>query len=158
MSKEIRVKIPEREDFDEALVNLMKFFLDTETKAKIYLYLRKKDRSTSQQIAKGANLYPSSVREALAEMTKSGIVTREKLEIEGAGKNPYVYEAISPKKLAKLKVNGMEQRLNDLFNLDKHLHEGGRELSHPRIPFKIRIERARKNHGEETGKGEAEEK
>jgi predicted transcriptional regulator len=144
MTKEIRVKIPEREDFDEALVSLMKFFLDTETKAKIYLYLRKKGRSTSQQIAKGANLYPSSVREALADMTKSGVVTREKLEIEGAGKNPYVYEAISPKELAKLKVNGIEKRLNDLFNLDKHLREGERELSHPRIPFKIKIERARK--------------
>lgn len=144
MTKEIRVTIPEREDFDEALVNLMKYFLDTETKAKIYLYLRKKGRSTSQQIAKGANLYPSSVREALAEMTKNRVLNREKLAMEGAGKNPYVYEAISPKELAKLKVKGMEQSLNDLFNLDKHLHEGERELSHPRIPFKIIIERRKK--------------
>jgi hypothetical protein len=30
MTKEIHVKIPDREDFDEALVNLMKFFLHTE--------------------------------------------------------------------------------------------------------------------------------
>ena len=144
MTKEIHVKIPDREDFDEALVNLMKFFLDTETKAKIYLYLRKRGRSTSQEIAKGANLYPSSVREALAEMTKSGVVTREKLEVEGVGKNPYVYEAIPPKELAKLKVKGMEQRLNDLFNLDRHLRDEGRELSHPRLPFKIKIEKAKK--------------
>lgn len=149
MTKEIRVKIPDREDFDEALVNLMKFFLDTETKAKIYLYLRKKGKSTSRQIARGANLYPSSVREALTEMTKGGVVTREKLEIKGAGKNPYVYEAIPPKELAKLKVKGMEQRLNDLFNLDKHLHEGEREFKHPRIPFKIRIEKVKKEKKEE---------
>jgi predicted transcriptional regulator len=144
MTKEIHVKIPDREDFDEALVNLMKFFLDTETKAKIYLYLRKRGKSTSQEIAKGANLYPSSVREALAEMTKSGVVTREKLEVEGVGKNPYAYEAISPKELAKLKVKSMEQRLNDLFNLDKHLRDEGREISHPRLPFKIKIEKTKK--------------
>jgi predicted transcriptional regulator len=146
--KEIRVKIPEREDFDEALVNLMKFFLSTETKAKIYLYLRKKGRSTSQQIARGANLYPSSVREALVELTKSGVVTREKLEIKGAGKNPYVYEAISPKELAKLRVRSIEQRLNDLFNLDKYLQGEGRELKHPRLPFKIKIERVKKERND----------
>lgn len=144
MTRDIHVRIPDREDFDEALVNLMKFFLDTETKAKIYLYLRKKGKSTSQQIARGANLYPTSVREALAEMTKNGIVTREKLEVKGAGKNPYVYEAISPKKLAKLKVKGIERRLNDLFNLDRYLQGEGRELSHPKLPFKIKIERARR--------------
>jgi predicted transcriptional regulator len=144
MTKEIHVKIPDREDFDEALVNLLKFFLNTETKAKIYLYLRKRGRSTSQDIARGANLYPSSVREALVEMTKSGVVTREKLEVKGAGKNPYAYEAITPKELAGLKVKSMEQRLNDLFNLDRYLREEGREISHPRLPFKIKIEKAKK--------------
>lgn len=145
MAKEIHVKIPDREDFDEALVNLVKFFLDTETKAKIYLYLRKRGKSTSQEISRGANLYPSSVREALAEMTKSGVVTREKLEVEGVGKNPYVYEAIPPRELAKLRIKSMEQRLNDLFNLDRHLREEGREISHPRLPFKIKIEKAKKS-------------
>lgn len=144
MARDIHVKIPDREDFDEALVNLMKFFLDTETKAKIYLYLRKRGTSTSQEIARGANLYPSSVREALVEMTKSGVVTREKLEVEGAGKNPYVYEAISPRELARLRIKSMEQRLNDLFNLDRHLRGEGRELSHPRLPFKVKIEKAKK--------------
>ncbi|MFQ5888102.1 MAG: helix-turn-helix domain-containing protein, partial [Candidatus Hydrothermarchaeales archaeon] len=118
MVKELKVKVPEIEDFDAALINVLKFFLDTESKAKIYLYLRKRGKSTSTEIAKGANLYPSSVREALVEMTKAGIATREKLVKEGAGKNPYVYEAISPTDLLKKKVDKIENRLNKLINLD----------------------------------------
>jgi len=143
MVKEIRVKVPEREDFGEALINLMKYFLDTETKGKIYLFLRKKGKSTSQEIAKGANLYPSSVREALVQMTKGGVVKREKLEVKGAGKKPYLYEAIPTSELAKLKIKGIERRLNELFNLDRYLKEG-KEIRPPKIPIRIRIERVAK--------------
>jgi|TARA_B100002003_G_C14113977_1_gene535813 predicted transcriptional regulator len=141
MVKEIHVKIPDRDDFDEAFAGLIKIFLNTDTKLKIYLYLRKMGRSTSHQISKGANLYPSSVRETLKKMFKEGIVTRDKLKIEGAGKNPYEYEAISSKELTKRGITDMEKNLNKMFNLDKILQDGKRELSHSRIPLKIIIER-----------------
>ncbi|MFQ5974903.1 MAG: helix-turn-helix domain-containing protein [Candidatus Hydrothermarchaeales archaeon] len=146
MVKELKVKVPEIEDFDAALVNLLKFFLDTESKAKIYLYLRRRGSSTSREIAKGANLYPSSVREALKEMTKSKITTREKLEIEGAGKNPYIYEAISPTDLMKKKVDKIENRLNKLINLDTYLKED-KEVKPPGVPVRIRIERIEDEEG-----------
>lgn len=150
MAKEIRVKVPDREDFGEAVVNLVKFFLDTETKSKIYLFLRKKGSATSDEIAKGANLYPSSVREALIDMTKGGIVKRKKLKKEGAGKNPYVYEAIPTKVLTKRKIKRIEDRLNRLFNLDEHL-KGGKELRAPKVPIRIRIEKI-EDEEEEDGK------
>lgn len=143
MVREVKIKVPEREDFDEALVNLLKYFLDTETKAKIYLYLRKKGKATSEEIAEGANLYPSSVREALAGMYKSRVLKREKLKMEGVGKNPYVYEAISPSELTKKKIKGIEHRLNKLFNLDTYLKEG-KEIKPPKIPIRIRIEKVEK--------------
>jgi hypothetical protein len=44
--KEIRIPLPGREDVDEALVGLLKFFLESEAKSKIYLFLRKKGTST----------------------------------------------------------------------------------------------------------------
>jgi predicted transcriptional regulator len=140
MTKELKVKVPEKVDFDEALVGVVKFFLDTETKSKIYLFLRKNGRSTSPEIAKGANLHPSSVREALKEMTKGGILRREKLEVEGAGKRPYVYEAITPAELVKGKVKGIEDILNRVSNLDERL-KGKKKLKRPRLPYRIRIER-----------------
>ncbi|MFQ6136796.1 MAG: helix-turn-helix domain-containing protein [Candidatus Hydrothermarchaeales archaeon] len=157
MVKEIKVKVPEKEDFDEVLVNLLKFFLDTESKAKIYLFLRKRGKATSLEIAKGANLYPSSVREALAEMTKGGIVTREKLEKEGAGKNPYIYEAIPASELTKKKIRKIEERLNTLFNLDTYIKEG-REVKPPGVPVRIRIEKIEDEEGNIEIKVEKETK
>jgi predicted transcriptional regulator len=150
MVREVKIRVPEKGDFDEALVNLLKYFLDTETKAKIYLYLRKKGRATSEEIAKGANLYPSSVREALSEMYKGRIIGRGKLKVEGAGKNPYVYEAIPASELAKKKIRDIEDRLNRLLNLDRYLKEG-KEIKPPRIPVRIRIEKVEK---EKTGREE----
>ncbi|MEE8359046.1 MAG: helix-turn-helix domain-containing protein [Candidatus Hydrothermarchaeales archaeon] len=155
MVKELKVKVPEIEDFDAALVNVLKFFLDTESKAKIYLYLRKNGKSTSREIAKGANLYPSSAREALIEMTKTGITKREKLKKEGVGKNPYIYEAISPIELTKKKIDKIEKRLNKLINIDTYL-KGDKEVKPPGVPVRIRIERIEDEEGNVNIKVEKE--
>ncbi len=146
--KEIKIKVPEKEDLDDALVGLMKFFLDSEAKSKIFIALRKKGPATSQEIARGANLYPSSTREALASMTKSGVVTRRKLETSGAGKNPYVYEAIPPSELFKTKISGIEAKLNKLLNLDNYL-KGGKTIGHRKVPYRVRIEKVIDEKGEE---------
>jgi len=147
--KEIKIPLPEREDLDEAMVGVLKFFLDSEAKSKIYLYLRKKGPSTSQDISKGANLYSSSTREALAEMTKKGTVTREKLETEGIGKKPYIYEAIPPGELIKKKIGGIESKLNKLLNLDSSIKEGKKSKA-PKMPYRVRIEKIIDETGEET--------
>ncbi len=147
--KEIKIPIPENEDLDEAMVTVLKFFLDSEAKSKIYLYLRKKGPSTSQDIAKGSNLYPSSARESLSEMTKKGILTRKKLKTEGAGKKPYIYEAIPPVDLIKKKIGGIESKLNKLLNLDRVLKEDKNPKS-SKEPYRVRIEKVIDEKGEET--------
>jgi hypothetical protein len=99
-------------------------------------------------IAKGANLYPSSTREALSNMTKSGVVTRNKLETTGSGKKPFVYEAIPPGELLKIKLGGIETLLNRLQNLDVYIR-GERTVTYRRGPYKVRIEKLIDENGEE---------
>lgn len=144
MVKKIKIELPEKKDFDKALVKRLKIFLDTETKAKIYLYLRKKGKAISEEIAKGTDLYPSSVREALIEMTEKGILKREKKEREGTGKKPYLYDAISPLELTNRVISKIEKNLNDLLSLDRVIKDK-KEISHEKFPFKITIERVKKS-------------
>lgn len=111
------------EQFDEGIVDLLSWLLDTDTRARIYIFLRKYPHSTSEEIAKGTGLYPSTVRETLAELTNDEIVTREKRKSTGAGNNPYEYEAIPPSALVTGIKNQIQSQLNAVFNLDNHLRD-----------------------------------
>ena len=106
---------------DEGLVELLTWILDTETRARIYIYLREQPRSTSDEIADGTGLYPSTVREALAELNSEDKVTRSKRESTGAGNNPYEYLAIPPADLVTDVVGDVQEGLNTVFNLDDQL-------------------------------------
>lgn len=106
---------------DARLVDLLSWVLDTETRARIYLYLRQNPASTSDEVAEGTGLYPSTVREALAELAEEGTVTRGKREAGGAGNNPYEYEAITPSELVSGIVGELQEELNTVFNLDDAL-------------------------------------
>ncbi|MFB6160606.1 MAG: helix-turn-helix domain-containing protein [Haloferacaceae archaeon] len=108
-------------EFDEGVVDLLAWLLDTETRARIYVYLRQHPDSTSEEVADGTGLYPSTVREALAELADEGTVTRHKRESAGAGNNPYEYEAIPPNELVRRAVGGVQEQLNAVFNLDERL-------------------------------------
>jgi len=109
------------DEFDQRLVDLLAWMLDTETRARIYVYLRQNEHSTSEEIAEGTGLYPSTVREALAELTDEETVTRRKRESEGAGNNPYEYAAIPPSDLVGNIAEQVQQELNTVFNLDRYL-------------------------------------
>ncbi len=113
------------EEFDRGIVDLLAWVLDTETRARIYVYLRQYPGSTSEEIAAGTGLYPSTVREALAELNEEGNVSREKRESEGAGNNPYEYTAIAPSELVGGILHQVQDELNTVFNLDQYLAEGG---------------------------------
>jgi predicted transcriptional regulator len=115
------------EQFDESVVELLSWVLDTETRARIYVYLRQHADSTSDEIADGTGLYPSTVREALAELHDEEKVTRSKRESGGAGNNPYEYTAIAPSELVSSIAGDVQSELNTVFNLDDHLGDGGDE-------------------------------
>ncbi|MFC4542135.1 helix-turn-helix domain-containing protein [Halosolutus amylolyticus] len=107
------------EEVDQRIVDLLSWILDTETRAKIYVYLLANPGSTSEEVAKGTGLYPSTVREALAELHDEERVRREKRASEGAGNNPYEYTAIQPSDLVGGVVDQVQQELNTIFTLDR---------------------------------------
>jgi predicted transcriptional regulator len=108
-------------EFDEGVVDLLAWVLDTETRARIYVYLRQHPDSTSNEVAEGTGLYPSTVREALAQLHEEGTVERHKRESAGAGNNPFAYEAIAPSALVHEVVGQVQEQLNAVFNLDRRL-------------------------------------
>jgi predicted transcriptional regulator len=134
------------EEFDQGIVDLLAWLLDTETRARIYVYLRSDPDSTSSEIAEGADLYPSTVREALAELHEEEYVTRDKRQNAGAGNNPYEYEAIAPSDLVRDAVEDVQAQLNTVFDLDRRLNgtEGGRGVG----PVSITVDGAGVEFGE----------
>ncbi|MDY6779587.1 MAG: helix-turn-helix domain-containing protein [Halobacteria archaeon] len=146
-------KIKESVDsVDTGLVELLSSFLETETRSKVYLYLRKRGEATSEEIAEDTGLYPSTVRETLSDLYQEGIVERRKKQTEGAGNNPYVYTAIPPSNLAQKFSERVEERLNKLFNLDSYLDtRRKREISADWSPYKIVIDSE-----DEDGESESE--
>jgi predicted transcriptional regulator len=113
------------EQFDDGVVDVLGWLLDTETRARIYVYLRQHPGSTSDEVADGTGLYPSTVREALADMHEESTVSREKRESGGAGNNPFEYSAIAPSDLVGGAVDDVQDQLNAIFNLDDHLAGNG---------------------------------
>jgi predicted transcriptional regulator len=111
-------------EFDEGLVDLLAWLLDTETRARIYVYLRQQPHATSEEVADGTGLYPSTVREALADLHDDGTVARRKREHDGAGNNPYEYTAIAPSDLVRSAAEQVQSELNTVFNLDDRLGGG----------------------------------
>ncbi|MFB6146534.1 MAG: ArsR family transcriptional regulator [Halobacteriaceae archaeon] len=103
--------------FDDRVVDVLSWVLDTETRARIYVYLRQHPWSTSEEVAEGTGLYPSTVREALAELADEDRVSRRKRESEGAGNNPYEYTAIAPSELVREAVTPLQDELNAVCNL-----------------------------------------
>ena len=133
------------EQFDEGVVDLLAWLLDTETRARIYVYLRDNPRSTSDEIADGTGLYPSTVREALAELHDEGTVDRDKREASGAGNNPYEYEAIAPSELVRGVVGDVQRELNAVFNLDRRL--GGESTDGDAEPVQISVDDDEESEG-----------
>jgi predicted transcriptional regulator len=109
------------EQFDEGVVDLLSWILETETRARIYIHLRQHPDSTSDEIADGTGLYPSTVREALAALHEDRTVERSKRENDGAGNNPYEYSAIPPSDLIGGVVDDVQGYMNAVFNLDQYL-------------------------------------
>ena len=130
------------EQFDEGVVDMLAWVLDTETRARIYVSLRQHSESTSDEIADATGLYPSTVREALAALHDEGKVTRSKRESDGAGNNPYEYSAIAPSELVNTIVGDVQSELNTVFNLDAHLGGTADDADDEAEPVTISVEEA----------------
>ena len=109
------------EQLDEGVIDLLDWVLETDTRTRIYVQLRKEPNRTSEELAEATGLYPSTVREALAELTDDGIVSRSKRPDDGAGNNPYEYTAIPPSELVSEVVQRIQTQLNAVVNLDRLL-------------------------------------
>ncbi|WP_420028525.1 helix-turn-helix domain-containing protein [Halorussus lipolyticus] len=148
------------DQFDQGIVDLLSWVLDTETRARIYVYLRQHPHSTSEEIAEGTGLYPSTVRESLAELHDEEKVQRRKRESEGAGNNPYEYTAIAPSELVGGIVGQVQDELNTVFNLDTHLESDDRSDRTDAVettePVSIRVEE-RESDDSTTESGETDE-
>ncbi|KAB1196137.1 MULTISPECIES: winged helix-turn-helix domain-containing protein [Haloferax] len=118
-------------EFDDGLIDLLAWVLETETRARIYVFLRQNPYSTSEEVANGTGLYPSTVREALAELADDETVDRRKRKSSGAGNNPYEYVAIAPSELVKGVTTQVQSQLNAVFNLDRRLGTDGSEETDP---------------------------
>ena len=129
--------VPAVEAVDEGLVELLAWLLDTETRARIYVFLRMSPARTSGEVAEGTGLYPSTVRECLAAMHEEGVLTRTKRASEGAGNNPYEYRAIAPGDLVGELVADIQDQLNAICNLDRHLRNG--RVEQPAEPVRIEV-------------------
>ena len=138
------------EQFDEGLVDVLSWVLETETRARIYVYLRQNPHSTSDEIAAGTGLYPSTVREALAELHDEGRVTRTKRESDGAGNNPYEYAAMAPSNLVGGIVDDVQDELNRVCNLDRMLGpDRGDDFETGEEPVTITVEDASSDRSDE---------
>lgn len=111
-------------ELDTRLIDILSWVLDTETRGRIYVYLRQEPWSTSDEVAEGTGLYPSTVREALAELSEEEIVERRKRESEGAGNNPYEYKSIAPSELVGSVVGRVQEELNTVFTMDRRGEDG----------------------------------
>jgi len=139
------------EGFDEGVVDVLSWVLDTETRAKIYVHLRKHPNSTSDEVAEGTGLYPSTVREALAELHEEGTVVRDKRESDGAGNNPYEYRAISPSALVRGAIQDVQDSLNAVFRMDRYVDKA--EMGDEE-PVTITVEEAEDDAGDADPAGE----
>jgi len=102
---------------DKSIEKAIRDILESRVRSRIYLYLLRKNGAKSEQIIKGTQLHPSTVREALSEMYDRGLIYRKKIKNDSIGKNPYMYYPISPVKLLKQYASEIEYRLNKLASL-----------------------------------------
>jgi len=132
------------DNLEEVVTEIFK----SRTKARIYLHLVTGGRQTSDQVSKGTGLYPSTVRDALADMHSKGFLSRTKVEKEGAGKHPFIYQAISPMQLVEAYARTMESRLTALLNVKRILKKDSIKL--PILPVTIFIGGNKKESEDES--------
>jgi len=101
----------------KSLESLVQDILKSRAQSRIYLFLLRKNAAKTQDIIKGTNLHPSTVRESLVKMHEKKLIFRKKQKNDNIGKNPYTYFPLPPIKLLKRYTTELETRLNNLATL-----------------------------------------
>ncbi|ERH10076.1 MAG: sugar-specific transcriptional regulator TrmB [halophilic archaeon J07HX64] len=129
-----------REQFDENIIDLLSWVLDTDTRARIYVHLCQNPDSTSNEVAEGTGLYPSTVDEVLADLHEEGNVTRTKRESQAAGNDPYEYSALPPSELVAEIVGDVQEQLNTVFSFEEYRDGDESESSDEPVTITVREE------------------
>lgn len=106
-----------RSPIDRNIETAVHELLDSRAESRIYIFLLRKNGARSEEIIRGTQLHPSTVRELLSKMYDNKIIFREKIKTDSIGKNPYLYGAVSPIVLLQRRVKIIESRLNKIANL-----------------------------------------
>lgn len=101
-------------EFDDALVELLSCVLDTDTRTRIYIHLRRRPHSTVEEIAEGTGLYPSTVRTVLSDLHDEGVVERctRMQDTEDSAE----YTAIRPNELVEVVFGQVQDELDSFFD------------------------------------------
>ena len=102
---------------DKSIELAVREILKSQARSRIYILLLRKGGAKTEQIIKGSRLHPSTVRETLSKMYDQRLIYRKKIKNDNIGKNPYVYFAISPRKLLKKYAEEIENKLNKIASL-----------------------------------------
>jgi DNA-binding transcriptional ArsR family regulator len=98
---------------DDGIVDALSWWFDTETRARVYVRLRRQPWSTVESIAEGTGIYPSTVRRVLAELYDDRVVERRARGPEAEG--PDEYAAVPPGEVASLLADRLGDELDRLF-------------------------------------------
>lgn len=97
-----------RAGFDEGVVDVLSWLLDTETRTRVYVYLRQNGWTTSEDVAEGIGLHPASVQNTLDELVEQNAVERREHNDGGA---EHEYDAVPPSDLLGLAVDPVRDTL-----------------------------------------------
>lgn len=115
--------------------NLIEKIFQSKAKSRVYLFLLLNDGATSEEIVKGTQLHPSTVRDILSKLSDQKIITHEKLKTKKIGKNPYLYHAIPVEELLQKHIQELRREVSkakQLTFLIKSNHQSQNSYQHSR--------------------------
>jgi DNA-binding transcriptional ArsR family regulator len=118
---------------DEGLVDLLSRALDTDTRTRVYVFLRQRPDSTVEDVAEGTGLYPGAVRRVLDDLHDERVVERH-------GEDDPTYTAARPDEFLDIAVNRLRDELEGMFTPSRRDRQPAR--SERTDPVTIPVEEA----------------
>jgi hypothetical protein len=118
---------------DEGFVDLLSRALDTDTRTRVYVFLRQRPDSTVEDVAEGTGLYPGAVRRVLDDLHDERVV-------EHHGEDDPTYTAARPDELLDIAVNRFRDELEGMFTPSRRDRQPAR--SERTDPVTIPVEEA----------------